>query len=463
MIELAYAVAGLAGAVGFVETFLRLGTPHRLEKVLRVCRQASSVLLSSRISDHWKERAIPAYSLAILRATAIATLQLLAALAVFVVLAGIIAAIFGAGLDATLFLNWPLNIAALVGGAFYAYLRPPETTSNDYGLASRWLHRIALGPAAIREVAFDLDQSIGQAVKPADATIAAGAGNHVFVCGLARAGTSILFRTLYATGEFETLSYRDMPFVLAPRLWRMLARSHGRAAVERERAHKDGLSVSFDSPEAFEEVFWLTFAGDDYVRPDRLLQHTAEEETVAQFRRYVAAILASSPGGAKSRYLSKNNNNLLRLNSIREAFPQAAIVLPFRQPVDHAQSLWRQHRNFCKQQTDDAFARQYMGWLGHYEFGLDHRPFVLDAGARPQGDPNTPRYWLEYWICVYQAILTAAAPATIFFNYDVFCAAPAKTLSALAEQLGLHVATERLAADIRPSSNYSRSRAPMPR
>lgn len=452
MVELTYAVAGLAGAVGFVETFVRAGTPRRLHDLLRLSRQASAVLRSSRISDHWKERAIPAYSLAMLRTTAVATAQLVAALAAFAIIAAAIAAAMRISLDSTLFLNWPLNIAALIGGSLYASWRPNRAAaSSNYGAGARLLHRFALGSAAIRDVSFDLDQSAGQATRPLDSNVTAGGGKHVFVCGLARAGTSILFRSLYASGAFEALTYRDMPFVLAPRLWRRLTRRHGVDAVEQQRAHQDGLSVSFDSPEAFDEVFWLTFARDDYLRPDRLLQHSADDETIVRFRKYVAAILASGDG--KARYLSKNNNNLLRLAALRTAFPDAAIVVPFRRPLDHAQSLWRQHQNFRQQQTDDPFVRHYMGWLGHHEFGLDHRPFAFGAGE-PTANPAEPDYWLEYWIAVYQAILAGAEPATILFDYDAFCQAPSETLSGLARRLDVAVEIKQLAAGIRPARSY---------
>ena len=57
--------------------------------------------------------------------------------------------------------------------------------------------------------------------------------------------------------EFETLTYRDMPFILAPLLWDKISRPLRKAGEKVERAHGDGMMVSFDSPEAFEEVVWL--------------------------------------------------------------------------------------------------------------------------------------------------------------------------------------------------------------
>ena len=85
---------------------------------------------------------------------------------------------------------------------------------SDYGLLSRLLHRLALGVPAIAEASFDAEQALlGRQSIPAHG------GRHVFVAGLARSGTTVLMRSLFETGEFCSLTYRDMPFVLAPGLW----------------------------------------------------------------------------------------------------------------------------------------------------------------------------------------------------------------------------------------------------
>ena len=55
--------------------------------------------------------------------------------------------------------------------------------------------------------------------------------------------------------------YKDMPFILAPNLWSKLSFNKKNIDLV-ERAHGDGIRVSVESPEAFEEVFWMTF--DEY-------------------------------------------------------------------------------------------------------------------------------------------------------------------------------------------------------
>ena len=175
----------------------------------------------------------------------------------------------------------------------------------DYGFFSRAFHRLALGSTAVAQASFDIDQALGRG----DVERIIGQ-KHVFVAGLARAGTTVLLRLLYATGAFSTLTYRDMPFVLMPSVWRRLSQRSRRTGALAERAHGDGILVDFDSPEAFEEVFWRTRYGERYIFEDHLGPMASDAEAVESFRKYVASLLADAPD---KRYLSKNNNNVVRL------------------------------------------------------------------------------------------------------------------------------------------------------
>lgn len=225
-----------------------------------------------------------------------------------------------------------------------------------------------------------------------------------------------------------------MPFVLAPNLWSRLSGRGPRSIAARERAHGDGLLVDLDSPEALEEVFWRVFCGRDYLCGDRLVPMTAAPEIREKFARYVGALLQEAPD---KRYLSKNNNNVLRLPSIAAAFPQAVILVPFREPLAQAGSLFRQHRRFCSPEHDGAFTRRYMGWLGHHEFGPGHRPFDFD-GSLPQGDPTAGAdYWLQQWIAVYRFLLKAAPPQAVFVSYERLCAETGLVWPTLCDRMAL--------------------------
>lgn len=302
----------------------------------------------------------------------------------------------------------------------------------DYSRLDRWLHRIAFSSDNTQTLAFDLDQTLCRGdVSPA--------GPPVYVLGLARAGTSLVHQLLHGAGAFTSLSYRNMPFVLAPCLWRRLSGRFAQAGEARERAHKDGMLVDFDSAEAFEEVFWLTFCRDDFVRPDHLSAHRPDRETIERYRSFVAHVLLAEDDPAKRRYLCKNNNNVLRIPALTEAFPDRQIVIVMREPAAHAASLLRQHRNFTALHRSDPFSRQYMGWIGHFEFGLDQRPFAFDETARnmPSRSADDVDYWLERWRDVYRHVAGLANEDLIILPYEKMVADPAGSFGGLGERLGL--------------------------
>ena len=124
---------------------------------------------------------------------------------------------------------------------------------NNYSWLQQKLHQLALSSKFMRETTFDVETSLISTKKTNDI--------NVFVAGLARSGTTVLLNAIYNTDQFSSLSYQDMPFVLAPNLWSRLSFNKQDPNLV-ERAHGDGIKVSTESPEAFEEVFWNTF--DEY-------------------------------------------------------------------------------------------------------------------------------------------------------------------------------------------------------
>lgn len=290
---------------------------------------------------------------------------------------------------------------------------------SDYGAIARLLHRLALASPAVAEMQFDIETAMLRGDTEAD-----GEGRHVFVCGLARAGTTVLMRSIHDSGGFASLTYRDMPFVMAPNLWARLQGRRGRKMDPVERAHGDGIAVDFDSPEALEEVFWRVHCGEAYLRTDALTPHEPDAETIAKFRTYVAAILRRY--GAE-RYLSKNNNNILRIGALQAAFPDADILVPFREPHAQAESLRRQHLRFVRMHRNDRFSARYMGWLAHHEFGSDHRPFRFPGAEAGHGDPEGAHYWIDLWTRVYSHLLDAYAQhhRVRFVCYEDLCASSA--------------------------------------
>ncbi len=284
-----------------------------------------------------------------------------------------------------------------------------------YNFPSRILHRLALGSKAILETGFDIERKLFSARSTESV-----AAKHVFVSGLARSGTTLLMRALYDSREFSSLTYRDMPFVLAPNTWAKVTKRSRHHMNDIERAHGDGIRIGFDSPEALEEVFWRVFGGD-YIRGDRLASVRLSDESIAAFRAYVDLI---NRRYNKKRYLSKNNNNILRLTGLSRAFPDAIVLVPFRDPIQQARSLLTQHNKFIERHRYDRFARKYMTWLVHHEFGSDHRPFEWGATVGAKYAPTELEYWLAQWIGVYGFLVEQVSEDDthrVFVCYELLC------------------------------------------
>jgi hypothetical protein len=312
-----------------------------------------------------------------------------------------------------------------------------------YSALDRLLHRVAFAAPAVQLAAAEMEERLC-----AGSLRGVRAERPVFVTALPRAGTTLLLEVLHGFPELGSQSYRDMPFIAAPLLWgRLSGRFHRNGALN-ERAHGDGMLVGLDSPEAFEEVLWKLHWPAHYGR-SRIELWQPEEltaETIAFFQTHLRKVVAlhrvDASGGAVAggRYLSKNNGNIARLALLRRLFPDADMLVPFREPLAHAASLLRQHRNFLERHRSDPFAQRYMADLGHFEFGALHRPinFPRMVDLTAERDPLTIDYWLAYWIAAYEHILAEQARSGLtLLAYEAACAEPLSTLAALQRLLAL--------------------------
>jgi len=272
---------------------------------------------------------------------------------------------------------------------------------NNYSTLQRFLHRSVLSSQFMREIMFDVEQSIF--LKKDDNFD----DDHVFVTGLARSGTTILLNAIYQSNRFASLTYDDMPFILTPNLWGKINRkSIGGEA--KERAHGDGVKIYINSPEAFEEVFWKTFGDDVKIREEF-------------FIKFISLILKKNN---KAHYLSKNNQNIKRLALISKIFPRSKILIPFRDPLQQALSLFSQHIKFVQTQNEDTFVRDYMKWIGHSEFGLDYKMFHTTNLLYP--NENEFNHWLEQWYLTYKSVfeLSARHGELYLIGYESLCGNP---------------------------------------
>ncbi len=311
-----------------------------------------------------------------------------------------------------------------------------------YSGLDRLLHRLAMGQLELQKSLSQLEDRRFER----DLT-AVTADRPVFITALPRAGTTVLLETLAGTGAFASHTYRHMPFLLCPMLWDRYARGFRRTAAVRERAHGDGLTIDYDSVEAFEEVLWRAFWSDHF-RPDRIRPWSPDEVDtdrafVAFFHRHRRKIVALArqrgDGPAPTRYLSKNNANVARLAWLERQVPDATILLLYRRPEDQIASLLRQHRNFLALQARDRFVRVYMESIGHFEFGHALRPIDFDGWVdrASAADPLTPDFWADYWIAAYSAVLSRVGPRCRLVSFDRLCRDPAVGLRRLAALIDL--------------------------
>ncbi|MCA9055926.1 MAG: sulfotransferase [Planctomycetaceae bacterium] len=260
----------------------------------------------------------------------------------------------------------------------------------------------------------------------------------LFISGLARSGTTVLLEELTGTGHFGTHCYQDFPFVMTPAWWQKFL---GRFAVAQEpveRAHRDRIRITPQSPEAFEEPIWQTFfphihAADRLHQIDATTEHPEFERFYRDHLRKVLMLRS------RRRYLSKGNYNFTRLPYITRILPDARFVIPVRHPVDHVHSLVRQHQLFTSYAQDDRRIGRYLAAAGHYEFGPQRMPIRLtESGASrietawQRGDEYGG--YAAQWHEVYRFIdAMRQSPDTaqhiLIVRYEDFCQDPHGTLA----------------------------------
>ncbi|MFB6248525.1 MAG: hypothetical protein ABEL97_08150 [Salinibacter sp.] len=327
---------------------------------------------------------------------------------------------------------------------------------DRYGWTDRLLHRAAFRlPLAQRTLA-DVEESLYR-----DALQAVSVEAPVFVSSLPRAGTTILLRLLWRTGRFATHTYRDMPFVLAPLLWRRISGGTAPEESARERAHGDGLTVSSRSPEAFEEMIWKHFwpdhYRDDHIRPWREGDRNSTFDAFFDTHMRKMLALHRDEDDGPRRYLSKNNLNIARLAAPPSGLQQGTFLIPFRAPVQQAASMRRQHERFQRLHEEDDFVREYMAAIGHHEFGRSLKPVNFGGWLEASpGDPDTLAFWLRYWTAAYRFVLEHAPDTAVLVSYRRLTEAPERALSALEEALGLPPDLLTTQADaLRPPRTHS--------
>jgi hypothetical protein len=289
----------------------------------------------------------------------------------------------------------------------------------------------------------------------------------IYVCGLARSGSTLLHEVVSSHPGVATHRIKDYPFVSTPYWWRR-ATAMTSPTEPRERPHHDKMMITSESPDAIEEMLWMAFFPDchDPTRDNRL---TAAERN-AKFDRYytnhIRKLLAVENA---NRYAAKANYHVARLGYLVSLFPDARFVIPVRSPAGHIASLMRQHEWFSKGHREFPKSLDVMSHSGHFEFGLDRRPINLGNADRVRqirqawAVGEEVRGWAMYWDIVYRylADMLDADPvirkAAIVVRFEELCGSPPDVLRRVLDHCELAYAVpvvERFAPTIRQPDYY---------
>lgn len=446
-------VAAWAGAAFIIIAFgwllVRFNLVEMAAAVSRESRASVAVMRNPALGDDAKERLMQAAAKAMFGLFAKLTFGLAAALALPMALVWLVSKTGLLSFDQVIAvsLTWPFllgGVGVFIVVALDSRRKPaPEADTpatsfeNNYGRLDRILHKLAFDTPALQ---LDFAES-------EDTKLRTRLGNlaprpPLFITALPRAGTTLLLDHFAQLPEFATHTYRDMPFVLVPELWSRISKGFQQADQLRERAHGDGMLVGLDSPEAFEEMLWMAFAPDRY-KADKLAvwPEALPPEQHALFSAHLLKISGLRRPGAEAstRYVSKNNLNIVRIGLLAKAFPGADIVVPFREPVQHAASLLRQHQNFSAVHARDTFTRAYMAGIGHFDFGANLKPVNFGGwlDTTPHRDPQSLDFWLAYWIAAYTHLHEAHGQRILLVSHEALCANPARVMADLATRLNL--------------------------
>ena len=271
----------------------------------------------------------------------------------------------------------------------------------------------------------------------------------IYITGLARSGTTILLEVLAGHPAATTHRYRDFPFLFTPYLWnRWLELVPRKTEQPAERSHGDGIVVTSESPEAFEEGLWMAFFdGLHDPAASAVLGRTTRHPAFERFYRdHIRKLLAVR---GRRRYVAKGNYNITRIGYLAKLFPDARFVVPVRDPVWHIASLMKQDRLFCDGEQGNPAAVRHLRRVGHFEFGLDRRAINAGDGAATaevmalwrRGEEV--RGWARYWSYLHRSIADmtrndpALAKSMRIVRYEDLCAAPDVEMAALLNHCGL--------------------------
>jgi hypothetical protein len=275
----------------------------------------------------------------------------------------------------------------------------------------------------------------------------------IYITGLARAGTTITLEMLSKHPDIATHRYLHIPNIYLPFLWTKFAlktKIFQRNFIKpAERLHKDGIFVNRDSPEALEEVVWKHFFNDihDETQSNVMNRDVSNKKFEKFYQKHLIKILFTQK---RTRYLTKNNYNVTRMEYLFKILPDAKFLLIIRNPIDQIASLIKQSILFKQIGKESPHLLKLTELIGHHEFGNNNvcintnntkiiqkiREYWINKSDYVKG-------WAIYWASVYEFAAKTLdankelANATLIVRYDDLVDKPSEILDKILEHTEL--------------------------
>ncbi|MGJ8668441.1 MAG: sulfotransferase [Oceanococcus sp.] len=289
----------------------------------------------------------------------------------------------------------------------------------------------------------------------------------IWVMGLARAGTTATLEMLASDTSIASQKYQDFPFMLLPYLWsKFLAFTPGAKEDAVERPHGDGILISSNSPEAMEEPLWMLYWSILHQPTiSQVLDQSQQQpaEFPAALKAHIGKVLLAQK---RQRYLAKSNYSISRMRYLLNVFPDARFVLVVRDPIEHIESLTRQHQRFNAGVADNPLALSHLEAIGHFEFGPGRRPIncgdtkVIESILAAWRDGSELEAWAQYWTHIHKFLYESIQQdqelrkAVFVLNHQSLSDKPDASLDAIKRHCGLARETSNSSRNLSARKTY---------
>ncbi|MFX0091159.1 MAG: sulfotransferase [Candidatus Hodarchaeota archaeon] len=269
----------------------------------------------------------------------------------------------------------------------------------------------------------------------------------IYITGFARAGTTIVLEMLSQHPDVAAHRYLHMVLSYTPHWVQQIANLTPLMLSPVERVHKDGLLVTRDSREAVEEIFWQKFFKNphDESKSNILGSHTKHPQFEIFYQNHIKKLIINQHA---TRYMSKNNYNIARMEYLQKLFPNVKFIILIRNPFDHIASLAKQDKILKELEIKDPRLLDWTKVIGHREFGSARVAINLDNfetiqrirrlwNQRDTYIKGWAVYWAEVYSYVHRKLQTNPnlARASLLVRYEDLCESPEKTVDTIVDHI----------------------------